>query len=162
MVGVNLIRLAGGRAHVISLLTIVVFWLWLDIGLGYLLPETRLLNATAAGLGRARVDGRAGRRHRGRRDHHLPGAYGLVLLVVFTPVRHHFGDWLRSLFASIRKLFNRPITPEKPKLITPAKVRKAEPLQLKPSRRRRNWSWRRKGSKRAEGVRRATEPPERG
>jgi len=132
VVGVNLIRLAPGRAHVISLLTIVVFWLWLDIGLGYLLAETKLLNATAAGsVGRGLTMALVGIiGHAGTIIFLI--AYGLVLLVVFTPVRHNLGDWLRGLFAAIRKLFTRPITPEKPKLITPAKMRKAESLTLKP------------------------------
>ena len=132
VVGVNLIRLAPGRAHLISLLTILVFGLWLDIGSGYALGKTELLHTTAAGsagLGlKTALVGIIG--HAGTIIFVI--AYGLVLLVVFTPVRHHLGDWLRSLFAAIRKLFTRPMTPEKPRLITPAKVRKAEPLTLKP------------------------------
>jgi S-DNA-T family DNA segregation ATPase FtsK/SpoIIIE len=132
VVGVNLIRLVNGKAHILSLLSVLVIGLWADVGLGYLLRETRLLNTTAAGsagLGlKAALVGVIG--HAGTIA--FLAAYALVLLVVFTPVRHHFGDWLRSLFASIRKLFNRPITPEKPKLITPARVRKAEPLPLRP------------------------------
>jgi S-DNA-T family DNA segregation ATPase FtsK/SpoIIIE len=132
VVGVNLIRLASGRAHVSALLTVIVFGLWLDIGLGYLLGETKLLNATtagSAGLGlKTALIGVIG--HAGTIIFLV--AYAVVLLVVFTPVRHHLGDWLRGLFAVIRKLFTRPITPDKPKLITPARLRKPEPLRLKP------------------------------
>lgn len=132
VVGVNLIRLAPGRAHLLSLLTILVFGVWLVIGSGYLLGRTALLHTTAAGsagLGlKTALVGVIG--HAGTIIFLI--AYGLVLLVVFTPVRHSLGDWLRGLFAAIRKLFTRPITPEKPKLITPARLRKAEPLTLKP------------------------------
>jgi len=131
VVGVNLIRLANGKAHAMALLTIAVFWLWLDIGLGYVLSGVKLFNAPIAGsvgLGlRTALIGIIG--HAGTVV--FLAAYALVLLVVFTPVRHHLGDWLRSLFASIRKLFTRPITPEKPKLITSARDRRAEQLPLR-------------------------------
>jgi S-DNA-T family DNA segregation ATPase FtsK/SpoIIIE len=132
VVGVNLIRLAPGRAHLMALLTILVFGIWLVIGSGYLLGSTALLHTTAAGSAGAGLKsalvGVIG--HAGTIIFLI--AYGLVLLVVFTPVRNHLGDWLRGLLAAIRKLFTRPITPEKPKLITPARLRKAEPLTLKP------------------------------
>jgi S-DNA-T family DNA segregation ATPase FtsK/SpoIIIE len=44
-------------------------------------------------------------------------AYALIFLVVFTPIRHRFGDWLRGLLAAIRRLGQRKIEPEKPRVI---------------------------------------------
>jgi S-DNA-T family DNA segregation ATPase FtsK/SpoIIIE len=132
VVGVNLIRLAPSKAHITSLLALLVIGLWLDIGLGYLLGNTGLLHTTAAGSTgtglKTALIGVIG--HAGTIIFLI--AYGLVLLVIFTPVRHTLGDWLRGLLAGIRRLFTRPITPEKPKLITPAKAIKAEPLLLRP------------------------------
>jgi S-DNA-T family DNA segregation ATPase FtsK/SpoIIIE len=141
-----MVRLASGKTHLMALLTILVLGLWLEIGLGYLLGGTRFLYLGTVHL-RGRTDliyattaGKAGD-DLTKALHTVIGhagtivfliAYALVLLVVFTPVRHHLGNWLRGLFAGIRKLFTRKTVPEKPKFIEPPQPAPRETLMTKP------------------------------
>jgi S-DNA-T family DNA segregation ATPase FtsK/SpoIIIE len=124
VVGVNLVLLAQTRRHLRAAGFVALLALWLLLALAYVPGVGPVLNTTSPGITPTGILGEwlhplllRGIGHAGLIT--FLAAYGITLLVVFTPIRHSFGNWLRAGFSAIRGLATRKIIPEKPKLITP-------------------------------------------